>query len=122
MVTLQMLKIYGRAASVNVQRLLWAVEEAIAYERFDRGGKYGGIDGAEFGAMNPHRKIPTIDDEGVVVWESNAMIRYLATSRPNTAPRPYGPTAWRNAPTPTSPAHTASARDGETEGSRQVQS
>jgi glutathione S-transferase len=80
METLEMLKIYGRASSVNVQRLLWAVDElGIPYERFNRGGKYGGIDGAEFGSMNPHRKIPTIDDGGVVVWESNAIIRYLAS-------------------------------------------
>jgi glutathione S-transferase len=28
--------------------------------------------------MNPNRKVPTIDDDGVVLWESNACVRYLA--------------------------------------------
>ena len=30
------------------------------------------------GSMNPNARIPTIEDDGVVVWESNAIIRYLA--------------------------------------------
>lgn len=84
-----MLKIYGRDSSVNVQKVLWAVEElGVPYERLDRGGKYGGIDSAEFIALNPHRKVPTIDDRGVVIWESNAIIRYLATKH---GPSPLWP-------------------------------
>lgn len=81
-----MLKIYGRASSVNVQRVLWAVDElGLAYERIDRGGRYGGLDDADYIAMNPHRRVPSIVDGDVVVWESNAIIRYLAAK--------YGPSA-----------------------------
>lgn len=74
-----MLKIYGRATSVNVQKALWTLGElALPYERIDVGGQYGGLQSPEFLAMNPHSRIPTIDDDGVVVWESNAIVRYLA--------------------------------------------
>ena len=81
-----MLKIYGRGSSVNMQRVLWAVDAlGLAHERLDRGGKYGGLDDADYIAMNPHRRVPSIADGDVVVWESNAIIRYLAAK--------YGPSA-----------------------------
>jgi glutathione S-transferase len=74
-----MLQIWGRANSINVQKVMWAVGElGLEHVRHDAGGKAGGLDTPEFGAMNPHRTIPVIDDEGVVVWESGAIIRYLA--------------------------------------------
>ena len=74
-----MLRIYGRASSVNVQKVLWTVGELeIAYERIDVGGRFGGLDTPGFLAKNPNRRIPTIDDDGTVIWESNAIVRYLA--------------------------------------------
>ncbi len=81
-----MLKIWGRASSVNVQKVLWAADElGLAYEHIVVGGRFGGTDGAAYGALNPNRLIPTIEDdpEGaggppVVIWESNAIVRYLA--------------------------------------------
>jgi len=74
-----MLKIWGRKSSINVQKVMWAVGElGIAHERIDAGGPFRGLDTEAFGAMNPNRRVPTIDDEGVVVWESNAIVRYLA--------------------------------------------
>jgi glutathione S-transferase len=74
-----MLKIYGRKTSINVQKVMWAVGElGLAHERLDVGGAFGGLDTPEFGALNPNRLIPTLEDEGAVVWESNAVIRYLA--------------------------------------------
>lgn len=74
-----MLKIWGRKSSINVQKVMWAVGElGIAHERIDAGGPFGGLDTEAFGAMNPNRRVPTIDDDGVVVWESNAIVRYLA--------------------------------------------
>lgn len=80
-----MLKIWGRASSVNVQKVLWAAEElGLAYERIDLGGKFGGTGDPAYRAKNPNGLIPTIEDsdgtpEGtVVVWESNAILRYLA--------------------------------------------
>ncbi len=74
-----MLKIWGRKNSINVQKAMWAVGElGLEHERIDAGGKFGGLDTEEFGRLNPHRRIPVIDDDGTVVWESNAIVRYLA--------------------------------------------
>ena len=74
-----MLKIYGRATSYNVQKVMWLVAElGLPHQRIDVGGKFGGLDTPEFLAMNPNGKIPVIDDGGVIVWESNAIVRYLA--------------------------------------------
>ena len=74
-----MLKIWGRANSMNVQKAMWAVGElGIAHERIDAGGKFGGLDTPQYLAMNPNKRIPTIDDDGVIVWESGAVVRYLA--------------------------------------------
>jgi glutathione S-transferase len=74
-----MLIVWGRATSVNVQKVVWAVGEiGVPHERIDVGGRFGGLDSPAYIAMNPHRRVPTIDDDGVVVWESNAIVRYLA--------------------------------------------
>lgn len=74
-----MLKIWGRRNSINVQKAMWAIGElGIAHERIDAGGPFGGLSTDEYGAMNPNRRVPTINDDGVVVWESHAIVRYLA--------------------------------------------
>jgi glutathione S-transferase len=74
-----MLKILGRNTSSNVQKVLWACEEmGIAYDREDYGLHFGGNDTAEYKAMNPNGLVPTIIDDGFVLWESNSICRYLA--------------------------------------------
>jgi glutathione S-transferase len=74
-----MLRIWGRTSSSNVQKVMWAVGElGLEHERVDAGGAFGGLDTEDYGARNPNRRVPTIDDDGVVVWESNACVRYLA--------------------------------------------
>jgi glutathione S-transferase len=74
-----MLRVWGRNNSINVQKVMWAVGElGLAHERIDVGGKFGGLDTPEYGRLNPNRRVPTVEDEGVVVWESNACVRYLA--------------------------------------------
>lgn len=74
-----MLKLWGNADSVNVQKVLWCCEElALPYERIDAGRHFGVVDTPAFRARNPNGLVPTIDDDGVVVWESNAIVRYLA--------------------------------------------
>ena len=74
-----MLTIWGNADSINVQKVLWCCEEVgVAYERIDAGRHYGVINTPEFRARNPNGLLPTIDDDGFVVWESNAILRYLA--------------------------------------------
>ncbi len=75
-----MLKIWGRTNSGNVQKVLWALGElGVSFERFDIGMEFGGNDQPEYLAMNPNGVIPTIDDDGFILWESNACVRYLAS-------------------------------------------
>ncbi len=74
-----MLTIWGRNNSINVQKVMWTVAElGLEHQRHDVGRQFGGLDTAEFRAMNPNGLIPTIDDDGTIVWESNAVVRYLA--------------------------------------------
>ena len=73
-----MLKIWGRPNSINVQKVLWcATELGLEFERTDAGGPFGGTDTPEYRAMNPMGLIPTIDDDGVILWESHSCVRYL---------------------------------------------
>lgn len=56
--------------------MVWLAEEiGLPYERHDVGGAYGFSDA--YLAMNPNRLVPTIEDDGLVLWESNAILRYL---------------------------------------------
>ena len=73
-----MLTIWGRNNSINVQKVMWTVGElGLAHERFDAGRQYGGLSTPEFLAMNPNGLVPTIVDGDTVMWESNAIVRYL---------------------------------------------
>jgi glutathione S-transferase len=73
------LRIWGRANSVNVQKVLWCCGElGIPFQRLDAGMQYGQVDTAEYRAMNPNGRIPTLVDGDVVLWESHAILRYLA--------------------------------------------
>lgn len=73
------LRIWGRLSSINVQKVVWAARElGLAFERIDAGGAFGINKTPEYLRMNPNGKIPVIDDEGFVLWESNAIVRYLA--------------------------------------------
>ncbi|KQY28147.1 hypothetical protein ASD38_15705 [Caulobacter sp. Root487D2Y] len=77
-----MLKIWGRRSSANVQKVLWLVGElGLPHEHVPAGGDFGGLDDPAFRAMNPHGKVPVIADGGTVVWESHAILRYLAATR-----------------------------------------
>ena len=74
-----MLNIWGRNNSINVQKVMWTVGElGLEHHRIDAGGRFGGLDTPEFDALNPNRLVPAIEDDGVVVWESNTIVRYLA--------------------------------------------
>lgn len=73
-----MLRIWGRANSINVQKVVWAAAELeVPFERIDVGGAFGGLDAPSYGAKNPNRRIPVIEDGEVIVWESHAILRYL---------------------------------------------
>ena len=74
-----MLTIWGRRSSLNVQKVMWLVGELrIEHRRVDAGGQFGGLDTPEFRAMNPLGRVPVLDDNGIVVWESHSILRYLA--------------------------------------------
>jgi glutathione S-transferase len=72
------LTIWGRANSVNVQKVLWCLAELdLAYERIDAGMAFGKNDQPEYLAMNPNGRVPTLVDGDYVLWESNSIMRYL---------------------------------------------
>lgn len=72
------LRIWGRVSSVNVQKVVWCADElGLAYERMDVGGAFGGNDTPAYRAMNPNGLVPVIEDDGFVLHESNAIVRYL---------------------------------------------
>src|SRR5262249_40585224 len=65
------LTVWGRLSSINVQKVMWALDEiGLAYEHVPAGGSFGLLDTPEFKAMNPHGWVPVIDDDGAIVWES----------------------------------------------------
>jgi glutathione S-transferase len=87
-----MLRIWGRPTSGCTQRSLWCLEEAGVPFQFtlasaimgpnghiSKGGKpYGVVDTPEYLRMNPNGTVPTIDDDGYILWESNAILAYIA--------------------------------------------
>jgi glutathione S-transferase len=74
-----MLRIWGRTSSVNVQKVVWCCDElGLPYERLDAGGAFGRNNTPEYLAMNPNGLVPVIEDDGFVLYESNAIVRYLA--------------------------------------------
>jgi glutathione S-transferase len=78
-----MLKLWGRASSSNVMKVLWLCEElGIAHERIDAGGAFGRTTEPFYLAMNPNSRVPTIEEQdGFTLWESNTILRYLVASR-----------------------------------------
>lgn len=75
-----MLTLWGRKTSSNVQALMWCVAELnLDYQRIDIGHRYGGNDTPQFLAINPNGTVPVLqDEENMPMWETGAILRYLA--------------------------------------------
>ena len=76
-----MLRIWGRMSSINVRKVVWAVQELgiPSVQRTDAGGQFGIVREARYLKLNPNGLVPLIEDDetGAVLWESNAIVRYL---------------------------------------------
>lgn len=89
-----MLKVWGRANSSNVQKVLWGCAEmGIEFERIDAGMQFGRTKDPHYLAMNPMGLVPTVEDGKAVIWESNTILRYLATTRGHEHLYPMEPVA-----------------------------
>ena len=81
-----MLKIWGRANSVNVQKVLWCCDElGLPFQRVDAGLQFGRVNDPDYRELNPNGQVPCLEDGAFVLWESNAILRYLAMQ--------YGPSS-----------------------------
>lgn len=82
-----MVRILGRANSINVEKVMWTCAEiGLDVERIDVGGAYGGNKEAAYLAKNPTGLVPTLEDNGFILWESQAIVRYLSEK--------YGSSPW----------------------------
>jgi glutathione S-transferase len=89
-----MITIWGRRNSFNVQKVLWALGElGLSFERHNVGGSFGGTDSPVFKAMNPNSLVPVIKDGNITMFESNAIVRYLAARYGEGSLRPREPEA-----------------------------
>lgn len=71
--------IWGRPNSVNVKKVLWAADEAgMSFIHINAGGPYGLVNEPDYRALNPNGLVPCMKDGDLVLWESNAMVRYIA--------------------------------------------
>ena len=75
-----MLRILGRANSFNVRKVLWVCDEVgLPFEREDWGRGYQSTSDPRFLDLNPIGLVPAVVDNGIVLRESNTIVRYLAT-------------------------------------------
>ena len=90
-----MLKILGRNSSINVMKVLWACEElSLPFERIDVGGAFEFKNFPDYLKVNPNGRVPTIDDNGFILYESNVIVRYLASTYGNGKLLPQGKQHW----------------------------
>jgi glutathione S-transferase len=75
------IRMWGKRGSSCCQAVLWAADELdLEVELIPTGGGHGGLGTPEYVALNPNKVVPTIDDNGLVLWESAAILMYLAST------------------------------------------
>jgi len=73
------IKLWGRVNSVNVKKARWCLEElALPYERIEAGMQHGVVNTPEYRKLNPNGLVPTLDENGFILWESHSIVRYLS--------------------------------------------
>jgi len=73
------IRLWGHPKSINVQKVLWALDELdLEFQGIDAGGKFGRVNDADYLTLNPNGLVPTLEDGNAAIWESNAILRYLA--------------------------------------------
>ncbi len=78
-----MLKLWGRLSSINVRKVVFAAQLLeVPFERIDAGAAFGITKTPEYLARNPNALVPTLEDGDFVLWESNAIVRYLCAKFP----------------------------------------
>ena len=90
-----MLKVYGfsrvhRMARGKTRdlRVLWALEEmGLPYQIVGMDHPQHDLDTPAFRALNPFGQLPVIDDDGLIVTESGAILLYLARKSGKLMPR-----------------------------------
>jgi glutathione S-transferase len=71
--------LYGRNTSINVQKALWALKEAgLDFEWVDRDGVFGTVNAPNYEKINPQVIVPTLDEDGMLIRQSNTIVRYVA--------------------------------------------
>ena len=82
-----MLRILGKASSINVRKVLWTCAElGIPFEREDWGAGFRSTHAPDFLALNPNAMVPVLVDGDVVLWESNTICRYLVARHGEDSP------------------------------------
>ena len=92
------MKIWGRINSTNVRKVLWSAGElGLTYEHINAGGTFGVVRDPDYLAMNPNGLVPCLKDGDLVLWESNAIVRYLARQYGRALFAPADAAAWASA-------------------------
>ena len=73
-----MLKFYFNGSPNPTKVALFLEEAALAYEPIAVDTRIGDQFKPEYLAVNPNAKVPAIDDDGIKVFDSNAILLYLA--------------------------------------------